>query len=202
MLRLAGNVDSSQSYDGSSSRMMKNEILVGNLSYFCEEKDLFDLFDSYADVVHCRIMRDSNNSDKKVRSLLFGFVTLSSVHEAKEMAKLMNGMLFMGRLLRVDVCYSNYDRRSGSQQHTTLSDLGTQLHVTFDFQFTNNYQLVQPTETLLRKAFTSFGTLLDVSVKDYSMLQVRTTPSSILSHSLTSYHTGNTARPLRTMTMP
>ncbi len=89
-----------QSLSQQSSAMMKNEVFVGNLSYFCDESDLYNLFNSYADVTHCRVMRNANNIDRQNRSLLFGFVTLSSVHEAKEMSKLLTGMLFMGRLLR------------------------------------------------------------------------------------------------------
>lgn len=85
---------------GGSAPILKNEVFVGNLSYFCDESDLFTLFDSYAEVITCRVMRNSNNPENINRSLLFGFVTLSSVHEAKEMSKLLTGMLFMGRKLR------------------------------------------------------------------------------------------------------
>jgi RNA recognition motif-containing protein len=75
----------------------KNEVFVGNLSYFCEEQDLFNLFDAYVEVTHVRIVRNPENN----KTLMFGFVTLSTVHEAKEMAKLLHGQLFMGRKLRL-----------------------------------------------------------------------------------------------------
>jgi RNA recognition motif-containing protein len=78
------------------SAQFKNEVFVGNLSYFCEEHDLFDLFDGFAEVTHVRIVRNPENN----RTLMFGFVTLSTVHEAKEMAKLLHGQLFMARKLR------------------------------------------------------------------------------------------------------
>ncbi len=94
------NPHHNQSLSQQSSVIMKNEVFVGNLSYFCDESDLYNLFNSYADVTYCRVMRNANNIDRQNRSLLFGFVTLSSVHEAKEMSKLLTGMLFMGRLLR------------------------------------------------------------------------------------------------------
>ncbi len=76
--------------------MLKNEVFVGNLSYFCDENDLYQLFDNYADVTHVRIVRNAENN----RTLMFGFVTLSTVNEAKEMSKLLTGQLFMGRKLR------------------------------------------------------------------------------------------------------
>lgn len=78
------------------SAILKNEVFVGNLSYFCDENDLYQLFDSYADVTHVRIVRNAENN----RTLMFGFVTLSTVNEAKEMSKLLTGQLFMGRKLR------------------------------------------------------------------------------------------------------
>ena len=73
-----------------------NELFVGNLSYFCEEKDLFELFDQYGNVEDVRIIKN----DSGTRSLMFGFVTMASVYEAREMEKLLNNHLFMGRRLR------------------------------------------------------------------------------------------------------
>jgi RNA recognition motif-containing protein len=73
-----------------------NELFVGNLSYFCEEKDLYQLFDQYAHVEDVRIIKN----DSGTRSLMFGFVSLSTVHEAREMEKLLNNYLFMGRRIR------------------------------------------------------------------------------------------------------
>ncbi len=74
--------------------------MVGNLSFFCEEQHLFDLFDGYAEVAHTRIMRSDKNSEKINRSLLYGFVTFATPHEAKEMATLMDGTVFMGRKIK------------------------------------------------------------------------------------------------------
>jgi hypothetical protein len=72
------------------------EVFVGNLSYFCEEKDLFELFNQYATVTNVRVMR----SDDKSRSLMFGFVMLTCRQELLEICRLMNGHLFQGRHLR------------------------------------------------------------------------------------------------------
>ncbi len=84
------------STDLSRSSEESNGVFVGNLSFFCEECHLYDLFLEYGQVQHARIVRNDNNS----RSLLFGFVTMSSPHEAAEMARLLNNHLYMGRSLR------------------------------------------------------------------------------------------------------
>ncbi len=73
------------------------EIFVGNLSYFCDEKLLFELFDQYTAVANVRIMR---GEDRK-RSLMYGFVMLSSTRqELEEVCRILNGHLFMGRNIR------------------------------------------------------------------------------------------------------
>ncbi len=73
-----------------------NEVFVGDLSYFCEEKDLFELFSQYGAVDNCRIVRN----DSKNRSLMFGFVCMSNEQEAQAAAKLLNNYTFMGRAMK------------------------------------------------------------------------------------------------------
>jgi RNA recognition motif-containing protein len=73
-----------------------HEVFVGNLSYFCQEHDLFALFDEYAHVKNVRIVWNEDRS----RPLMYGFVLLANQHEVFEMKKLLDGHLFMGRPLR------------------------------------------------------------------------------------------------------
>ncbi len=73
-----------------------NEVFVGDLSYFCEEKDLFDLFSQYGTVDNCRIVRN----DSKNRSLMFGFVCMSNEQEAQAVAKILHNSTFMGRAMK------------------------------------------------------------------------------------------------------
>lgn len=80
-------------------RSQPNEIFVGNLSFFCNEKHLYDHFSMYSHVTNVRITRNVH----KHRSLMFGFVAFKSPQEAREMAKLMDGHFFMGRYLRIEV---------------------------------------------------------------------------------------------------
>ena len=72
------------------------ELFVGNLSFFCKEQHLCDLFNAYATVTNAHVVR----GDDKVRSLLYGFVSVSCLQEWKEMQLLLNGHLFMGRNMR------------------------------------------------------------------------------------------------------
>jgi RNA recognition motif-containing protein len=138
-------------------------LFIGNLSFFCEECHLFDLFDEYAHVNGVRIVRNDN----RTRSLMFGFVTLSTVHEAKEMERMLNGSFFMGRRLKVAIS----DRRNehGTGGRTPINEHennGVQVHVAFSSFFPED-KILRPTEGWLRKTFTKYGVLLDCCVKEY-----------------------------------
>ncbi len=73
-----------------------NELHVGDLSYFCEEKHLYELFKNFGCVKSCRIVRNYNQT----RSLMFGFVMMSTTSEAVLAASYLNGQMFMGRKLK------------------------------------------------------------------------------------------------------
>ncbi len=76
-------------------------LFVGNLSYFCEESHLAKLFEQYGVVKKIQIIRHSDNGDESTsRSLLFGFVTMSCEAFAKEVERVLNHHMFMGRRLR------------------------------------------------------------------------------------------------------
>ncbi len=72
------------------------ELFVGDLSFFCQEQDLYNLFSQFGDVQSVRIIRNGHRK----RSLTFGFVALSSPQEARNMMHLFNKHLFMGRNLK------------------------------------------------------------------------------------------------------
>jgi hypothetical protein len=72
------------------------EIFVGDLSFFCQEHDLYNLFAQFGNVQNVRVIRNGHRK----RSLTFGFITMSSPQEARDMMNLFNGHLFMGRNLK------------------------------------------------------------------------------------------------------
>jgi hypothetical protein len=80
----------------SGSKSSAFEIFVGDLSFFCQEQDLYNLFAQFGNVQNVRIIRNGHRK----RSLTFGFVAMSSPKEARDMMNLFNGHMFMGRNLK------------------------------------------------------------------------------------------------------
>ncbi len=78
------------------SKSTIEEVFVGNLSYFCEEKHLFKLFHEYFQIAGVRIM----HNEDRTRSLMYGFVVANSKREAMEMCRVFNGQMFMGRNIK------------------------------------------------------------------------------------------------------
>ncbi len=131
-----------------------NILFVGNLSYFCEVSHLFDLFNEYGRVNGVRMVRNDN----RTRPLMFGFVTMSTAHEASEMERILNGSFFMGRRLRVAI--------SGRRDETREDLEGIQVYVSFTSSFPKD-KVKPPTEGWLRRVFVEYGVILDCSVKEY-----------------------------------
>ncbi len=84
------------SNQNTTTNAQNNVLFVGNLSFFCEEKHLFELFNQYGPVENVHIVRN----DDHTRSLLFGFVTMTTAHAAREMHRLLNECMFMGRRMK------------------------------------------------------------------------------------------------------
>jgi RNA recognition motif-containing protein len=74
----------------------ENVLFIGNLSFFCEERHLFELFNQYGPVEKVVITHNVEHT----KSLLFGFVTMSTVHAAHEILRLFDGHMFMGRNMK------------------------------------------------------------------------------------------------------
>ena len=73
-----------------------NELFVGDLSYFCKENDLIDLFSHYGVVADARVKR----SDTKGKTLMYGFVRMENLKAALSAATELNGSIFMGRKMK------------------------------------------------------------------------------------------------------
>lgn len=74
-----------------------NVLFIGDLSIFCTEKDLTDLFAGYGNVTEVKIMK----SDDKGRSLSYGFVKFSDIAEASYAMNHLQHKLLHGRNLRL-----------------------------------------------------------------------------------------------------
>ncbi len=92
----SGNIHGSNNQTSHPVSVPSHEVFVGNLSYFCQEHDLFTLFDEYSHAKNVRIVWNEDHS----RPLMYGFVVLASQQEVMEIKKLLDGHLFMGRHLR------------------------------------------------------------------------------------------------------
>ena len=76
--------------------MGRAEIFIGDLSFFCHENDIFQLFSQYGQVMEVRIKKSEGNG----KSLMFGFVKMESLEAAGEVIRQLNGIMFMGRVLK------------------------------------------------------------------------------------------------------
>jgi hypothetical protein len=72
------------------------KLYIGNLSYDASESDLFDLFSTIGAVKNVEIARDRNSNSKG-----FGFVEMSSIEAARELAGKFHRTQFMDRQLVV-----------------------------------------------------------------------------------------------------
>ena len=73
-----------------------NELFVGDLSFFCQEKQLIELFSKFGPVAEARVKR----SDRGNRTLMYGFVRMEELKNALQSVAELNGKLFMGRAMR------------------------------------------------------------------------------------------------------
>lgn len=71
-------------------------LFLGDLSYFCTENDLQQMFGHYRDIVDIRIIR--NKATKK--SLSYGFIDFSNANSAAQAMQEMNGQIICGRTVK------------------------------------------------------------------------------------------------------
>jgi RNA recognition motif-containing protein len=73
------------------------ELFVGDLSHFCVESQLTELFARFGQVQDCRIRRSENRG----HSLMYGFVKMQNLEQATKAAQILNDFMFMGRQIRL-----------------------------------------------------------------------------------------------------
>jgi len=80
----------------------KTALFLGDLSTFCTEQDIRDVFSLYGDILEIKIMR----SEETLRNLSYGFIKFSHSAAAKRALQALNGILFCGRHLRYDELFA------------------------------------------------------------------------------------------------
>jgi hypothetical protein len=91
---------------------------VGNLSFDASESDLFELFNGVGSVRNAEIVVNKHNQ----RSKGFGFVTMSSMDEAKRAVAELNNKEFMGRALNVGGAKPPRDPREARDERDERDD--------------------------------------------------------------------------------
>ncbi len=74
----------------------KATLFLGDLSAFCTERDIHEIFGPYGEVLEIKIMR----SEETHRNLSYGFIKFAHPNAAKKAMNGLNGVLFCGRHLR------------------------------------------------------------------------------------------------------
>lgn len=139
-----------------------NSLFVGDLSYFCDEHDLYKLFNEYFTVFKVQIQRSADGC----RSLLYGFVTLANPLQVQTARSFFNGQLFMGRKLRIEFGermqrrYSIYNDFKRPKIHVAIY---SNQSATTD----TCIEPIKPTEAILLKFFLRFGPVSDLFVNNY-----------------------------------
>ena len=84
------------------------KVYVGNLSFDATESDLFELFRGVGGVALAEVVTNTHTTKSKG----FGFVTMSSIEEAKRAVEVLHDKEFMGRKLLVSGAKTPADRKA------------------------------------------------------------------------------------------
>mmetsp|Transcript_15767 Transcript_15767/g.21667 ORF Transcript_15767/g.21667 Transcript_15767/m.21667 type:complete len:474 (+) Transcript_15767:60-1481(+) len=136
----------------------KCSIFVGNLAIFCTEKDIEAAFSPFGQILSISIKCDEETS----KNLSYGFIKFASEISAHQAMKSLNGSLLCGRPLRIGRALKEKSKEKYPVANSKSAVLETSsIHVTYISYQINN--LV--TEESLRAIFSTFGDVLDASIK-------------------------------------
>jgi len=76
--------------------MAKTSLFVGDLSIFCKEADLHDMFAPFGEILEIKIMRNEHTS----QNLSYGFLKYSNPLSAKRAMTELNQVVLCGRPMR------------------------------------------------------------------------------------------------------
>ena len=76
--------------------MAKTSLFVGDLSIFCKEADLHDMFAPFGEILEIKIMRNEHTS----QNLSYGFLKYSKPLSAKRAMTELNQVVLCGRPMR------------------------------------------------------------------------------------------------------
>jgi RNA recognition motif-containing protein len=153
-------------------------LFLGDLSIYCEEKDIFELARRYGPVESIQIKRTDDGQVRKPH-LSYGFVKFVQPESAEAAFSSLNGVVFLGRALRIGWATNNgFDRvipPLAFQKPPTA-----QVHITFLCPL-DKYPV---TEDKLRRIFEVYGKVVDVTINRAEVNKVNKVAFSFLSYFL------------------
>lgn len=75
---------------------LRSTVFVGNLSVFCSERDIQQVFEPYGNIVEIRMAKSEDNN----KHLSYGFVKFDNVASAQLAMGDLNGLILCGRPLK------------------------------------------------------------------------------------------------------
>jgi RNA recognition motif-containing protein len=133
-------------------------LFLGDLSIFCQEKELFELFQKYGPIESIEIKR----SEKNKPCLAYGFIKFAHRQSAADAIEQVNETLFMGRFIRVAWALDDPSSKTPWMKFFENKKVKTtaQVHVIF-----NSRNIGAPVnESTLREVFSNFGEIIDVTI--------------------------------------
>lgn len=127
-------------------------IFCGDLSFFCTDSDLSQLFQTIGPVKSSIVRRSRNNE-----TLHYGFVHMQTYEDAVRAVQELNGHKFLGRRLRLNLGTSTLQAKE--------KDDSFQMHVSF---ISHNTRM-RIDEEQLDRIFGQFGNVQDAIIKQYAL---------------------------------
>ena len=75
-----------------------HSVFVGDLSFFCEEVDLYQLFRPFGEILRATIVRGKEGKSAKKTSY-YGFVDFPTRASAQRAIEALHGKMFLGRIM-------------------------------------------------------------------------------------------------------
>lgn len=100
--------------EAAGEKKEEKTIFVKGLSYSVTEEDLRRKFEEFGEIVEIRIPRSTNDYNKTDKGKGFGYIEFADV-ESCEKSMALNGEIFEGRALVVDMAKGKPPRREGSE---------------------------------------------------------------------------------------
>eukprot|EP01040_Poterioochromonas_malhamensis_P002316 gene2316-2462_t len=130
--------------------------MIRNLSIHCRERDLRELFGSFASPIY-QLTIERNDSDG--RSLLHGFADCNDVEGGNRLIAEFDNRKFMGRRMRLERC-------EGSQRKIALQEAyASQFQIHFRYEsMSQSESQSRVTEEMMERECGRYGEIVDVAI--------------------------------------